>query len=152
VHITFHVDGDSGVELGTYEIDEVSHYYSPDTIKSRGAHATGCPDMKGDWQPVEQNLDAAIRLVKKAVLTVDGRRSSMDVEDDIAFLIKAPTGLKAGKGWSVTKGSGSKYVVNYGFINGALGEALATCEADVSTKSVRYVNDNAKTFSWVPAE
>ena len=152
VHITDHVDGDSGVELGRYEIDQVRQYFNPNTIKGRDAHTTDCPDMKGDWQAVDRNLDVALHLVKKAVLTVDGRRSSMDIEDCIAFLTQSPTGLKPSKGWSVSKGSGSKYVASYSFINGALGENLATWEVDVSTKFVRYTNENAKNLSWVPAE
>lgn len=152
VHITDHVDGDSGVELGRYEIDQVRQYFNPNTIKGRDARTTECPDIKGDWQAVDRNLDAALQLVKKAVLTVDGRRSSMDIEDCLAFLTQSPTGLKPSKGWSVSKGSGSKYVASYSFINGTLGENLATWEVDVSTKFVRYTNDNAKNLSWVPAE
>jgi hypothetical protein len=147
VHITDHVDGDSGVELGKYEIDQVRQYFNPNTIKGRDARTTECPDMKGDWQVVDRNLDVAVHLVKKALLTVDGRRSSMDIEDCIAFLTQSPTGLKPSKGWSVTKRSGSKYVASYSFINGTLGENLATWEVDVSTKFVHYTNENAKNGS-----
>jgi len=153
VHISDHVTkGDSGVEIGTYEIDQVRQYYNPNTIKGRDARTTECPDMKGDWQVVDNNLDVALHLVKKAVLTVDGRRSSMDIEDCIAFLTQSPAGLKPSKGWSVSKGSGSKYVASYSFINGTLGGNLATWEVDVSTKFVRFTNENAKNLSWVPAE
>lgn len=153
VHISTHVTkDDSGVELGTYEIDQVRQYYNPNAIKGRDARTTDCPDMKGDWKAIDRNLDVALHLVKKAVLTVDGRRSSMDLEDCIAFLTQSPTGLKPSKGWSVTKENGSKYLASYSFINGDLGESLATWEVDVSTKFLRYTNENAKNLSWVPPE
>jgi hypothetical protein len=39
-------------------------------------------------------------------------------------------------------------MANYGFINGKLGEEQAIWEADTATQKVRYMNKNAKNFSW----
>ncbi len=93
----------------------------------------------------------ALDLVKKAVLTVDGQRSATDVDTNVALFMKAP-GLRPAKGWLVSNEGSSKYLVSYSFVDWTLGEQLATWEADVASKSVRYVNEAAKNFSWTPTE
>jgi hypothetical protein len=102
------------------------------------------------FPPVSQDA-TAISLTKKAILTVDGRRSATDIEDNIAFFLKAP-GLKPGAGWSAKGDGGTKYTVTYSYINGALGEEPAIWSVDVATRKVTYVNTHAKEFSWTPAE
>jgi|GEM_PF-1950083 len=94
---------------------------------------------------------AALDLVKRAVLTVDGKRSATDVQTNVALFMKAP-GLQPAKGWTVSGEGGSKYLISYSFVDGEQGEQSATWEANTATKSVRYVNEAAKNFSWSPAE
>lgn len=55
---------DSGVALGTYEIQMASRYYDPDTLTSDDSYMKGCAEMKGDWQAVDKNSEvykAAVR-------------------------------------------------------------------------------------------
>jgi len=99
------------------------------------------------------SLDSvAVDLVKKAILTVDGRRSATNVEANIAFFMQGSSEIRPARGWLTSGEGGSKFLVSYSFINGSLGEESATWEADVTTKLVRYTNTAAKNFSWVPAE
>lgn len=92
----------------------------------------------------------AISLTKKAVLTVDGRRSSEDVEHTIELYLQNPE-IKAGS-WSAKQESGTKYVVSYGFTNGDAGAETAMWTVDLATKQVTYLNKYAKNFSWAPAD
>ncbi|MDR3526903.1 MAG: hypothetical protein P4L57_06450 [Rhizomicrobium sp.] len=91
----------------------------------------------------------AIALVKGAILTVDGQRSSEDVEATIERFMKFPDLSPAG-GWKALRQEGTVYIVNYEFNNGNRGKELATWEVDTTTKKVRYVNKSAKWFSWAP--
>jgi hypothetical protein len=101
--------------------------------------------------PSETGESKAIALVKRAMLTVDGSRSATDIEENIALFMKNPE-LRPAAGWTAKNDSGAKYAVSYSFINGKLGEEQAIWEADIATKKVRYINKNAKYFSWTPAE
>ena len=98
---------------------------------------------------VVPNESKAITLVKHAILVVDGSKSATDIEENIALFMKSP-GLQPSAGWSAKNDSGTKYTVIYNFINGKIGEDKAIWEVDLKTKKVRYVNKNAKYFSWTP--
>lgn len=93
----------------------------------------------------------AIELAKKAVLVVDGSRSSMTVEDGFAFYRKDPE-IRLGSGWSATPSEGNTFLVSLSFINGTAGEDHAIWSVDLSTRKVKYINKAAKAFSWIPAE
>lgn len=93
----------------------------------------------------------AIELAKKAVLVVDGSRSSMTVEDGFAFYRKDPE-IRLGSGWSASPSEGNTFLVSLGFIDGKAGEEHAIWSVDLSTRKVKYVNKAAKAFSWIPAE
>jgi len=93
----------------------------------------------------------AIELVKKAVLVVDGSRSSMTVEDGFSFFRKDPE-IRLGSGWSATPSEGNTFLVSLSFINGKAGEDRATWSADLSARKVKYINKAAKAFSWIPAQ
>lgn len=101
-----------------------------------------------DFPPLSREAEA-VRPVKKAVLTVDGRRSAGDVETNIAWFMKVP-GLKPAKGWSARADQTETYLVVCDFVNGKAGVEQAIWSVDLSTKRVAYVNRNAKTFSWTP--
>jgi len=98
----------------------------------------------------------AIQIVKKAVLTVDGSRSSMNVEDGASFYFRAP-GIRMGDGWSATPtANDNTFNVVLDFINsdgkGKEWHDKAMWEVNLVTKKVLYRNKSAKGFSWIPAE
>ncbi len=102
--------------------------------------------------PMESNSTAALGLVQKAVLsTPENGKSSMNVGDGVRFMMGPGTGLRENKGWSV-RDDGEHYNVIFNFINGAQGEDEAIWSVDKKTKTVRYINKNAKIFSWIPPE
>jgi hypothetical protein len=100
------------------------------------------------FPPVSEATNA-ILLVKKAILTVDGRRSSTDIETTIALFEKDPE-IRPSSGWRARKNGASVYLVTYGFIDGASGNKSAIWEVDAKSRKVRYINMAAKTFSWMP--
>jgi len=92
----------------------------------------------------------AISLVKAAVLTVPGSgRSATDIGANVAYFMSTP-GLRQAKGWSATTKQSTLYEVAYDFINGGEGEQKAIWSVDLKTGKVKYVNKNAKNFSWTP--
>jgi hypothetical protein len=94
-----------------------------------------------------------IQIVKKAVLVVDGRRSSMSVNDGFQFYCTAP-GVRMGDGWSAVSIGRDTFNVLLDFIDG-VGQGhheKAMWEVNLTTKQVLYRNKFAKDFSWVPAE
>lgn len=96
---------------------------------------------------------AAISIVKHAILTVpDFGRSATDIEENLALFTKPGTGVKPGKGWSAAPAGPSLFNVSYDFINGDEGEQQAIWSVNVATKQVKYVNHNAKLFSWTPKD
>lgn len=100
------------------------------------------------FPPVARDAEA-IQLVKTAVLTVPGLgRSATSIEANIELFLSS--GVRPAKGWSATLKTGTTYEVDYDFINGTRGEEKAMWSADLSTKTVKYINENAKTFSWTP--
>lgn len=102
--------------------------------------------------PVLSDDAKAVSIVKLATLTVEGERSSMNVGKSVDFFMNGFRGLRSGSGWSAINVGGNKYRVAYDFVNGDRGNEQALWEVDVSTKQVRYINQNAKNFSWVPAD
>ena len=92
----------------------------------------------------------AISLVKAAVLTEPGRgRSATDVEATISEFMVDPD-LRTAKGWSAKASSAGTYEVVFDFINGKAGEEQAIWSVNLKTGQVKYVNANAKYFSWSP--
>jgi len=92
----------------------------------------------------------AVSLVRTAVPTVPGNgRSAGDVQANLDLYLSAP-GLQPGKGWSATAKSPTVFEVSYDFVNGSQGEQQAVWTANVASGDVKYVNENAKTFSWTP--
>lgn len=102
--------------------------------------------------PMDSNSNAALKLVQKTVLsTPENGRSSMNVGDGVRFMMSPGTGMRENKGWSV-RDEGDNYNVIFNFINGAQGEDEAIWSVNKNSKAVRYVNKNAKIFSWIPPE
>lgn len=94
----------------------------------------------------------AINAVKHAVLTVPGYgRSATDVEANLNYDMNPKIGLSRAKGWSARAVGRSTYEVAFDFINGNLGEQEAVWSVDLGTGVVKYVNKNAKNFSWTPS-
>jgi len=95
----------------------------------------------------------ALETVKRAVLVVDGRRSSMNVEDGVNWYCNSP-GTRMGDGWSTTRVGGNTYSVVVDFIDsdgrGNEWHAKAMWEVNLDTGNVMYRNKYAKGFSWVP--
>jgi len=91
----------------------------------------------------------AVGIVKKAVLVVDGRASAENVERSIADFMRSPE-LRVNKGWSAERIGGNSYRVTFDFINGKLGADQALWLVDLDTRNVKYLNKNAKYFSWTP--
>jgi len=92
----------------------------------------------------------AIALVRAAILTVpDSGRSSGDIQANIDSFLTYP-GIKKGKEWSAQAKASTIYEVSYDFINGGAGEQQATWTANLANGEVKYINMNAKTFSWTP--
>lgn len=102
-----------------------------------------------DFPGISRDAEA-IHLVKTAILTVPERgRSATNIESNIELFMSMP-GISKGTGWSATLKTGTIYEVDYDFINGTQGEKKAIWSADLSTKTVKYVNESAKLFSWTP--
>jgi hypothetical protein len=56
VHVSEHLKkGDSGVSLGTYEIEITSRYYDLDQISRNDSYMKDCFDVKGDWQAADHD-------------------------------------------------------------------------------------------------
>jgi hypothetical protein len=92
----------------------------------------------------------AIALVRAAILTVpDSGRSSGDVQANLDLFMTSP-GMRVGKEWSAKAKTPTEYEVSYDFINGGEGEQQAIWSANLSSGEVKYVNKNAKIFSWTP--
>jgi hypothetical protein len=93
----------------------------------------------------------AINIVKHAILTVSGKgRSATDIEENIKLFTQPGTGVKPAKEWSATPAGKNIYNVAYDFMDGSQGEKQAIWSVDVTTKQVKYVNSEAKIFSWTP--
>lgn len=96
----------------------------------------------------------AVYVVKNAVLTVDGDRSSETVEGGVAYYFGF-SGIRMGTGWSAERLSNNNYRVVLDFIDtvGTQEEhASAIWDVDMNTKKVLYRNKYAKNFSWVPSK
>ena len=92
----------------------------------------------------------AISAVKGAVLTVQGRgRSVTDVETVIKLMFDGRE-LRPAKGWTAKRTGSDSYEVVYDFINGKDGPDQAVWSMSLKTGEVRYLNTNAKIFSWSP--
>jgi len=92
----------------------------------------------------------AISRVKAAVLTVPGQgRSATDVEANLDLFFRSKE-LKPAKGWTAKATGSDTYEVAYDFINGKAGQDQAIWSVNLRTGEVRYVNTNAKIFSWTP--
>jgi hypothetical protein len=92
----------------------------------------------------------AIALVRSAILTVpDSGRSAGDVQANLDLYLISP-GMRLGKEWSAKAKTPTAYEVSYDFIDGGEGEQQAIWSANLSSGEVKYVNKDAKTFSWTP--
>lgn len=92
----------------------------------------------------------AVNLVRTAILTVpDKGRSCGDIQANLDLSMSYP-GLQTAKGWSATAKSPTLFEVSYDFIDGSEGEKQAIWTANLATNEVKYVNENAKIFSWTP--
>jgi hypothetical protein len=114
--------------------------------------ASAAANGKVASQPESTLNDKAIEMVKKAVLVVDGSRSSETVEDGVRFYFKSP-GIGMGNGWSAAPAGKDTYNVILDFINTVGGKEQhdrAMWDVNVITKKVLYRNKNAKNFSWIP--
>jgi len=95
----------------------------------------------------------AIATVKHAILTVPGiGRSATNIEENVKLFMSPGTGVRPGKGWSAKSQGNRVYLVSCNFINGTSGEDEAVWSVDLKSKSVKYVNKNAKLFSWTPKD
>lgn len=102
--------------------------------------------------PSSSPEEKAIEIVKKAILVVDGNRSSMNVEDGVQFYFGTP-GVRMGDGWSATPTAKDSFNVVLDFINGDSGKERhdkAIWEVNLVTRKVLYRNKYAKDFSWIP--
>ena len=97
------------------------------------------------------DAERAIGLVKRAILVVDGSRSSETVENGFNFYLKVPE-IHVGSGWSARPSDTGEYTVVLSFINGKAGPRDAIWTADLKTGKVQYRNKAAKTFSWIPKD
>jgi hypothetical protein len=94
----------------------------------------------------------AINLVKHAVLTVPGMgRSATDIEENLALFTRRGTGITRAKGWTAVPTGSNVYNVSYDFIDGS-GEKQAIWSANIVTKQVKYINEDAKLASWIPKD
>ena len=101
----------------------------------------------------------AISLVKAAVLTVPGEgRSATDVEANIDWFISSNSvlvhggktkGMRPAKGWFAAAKGRDNYEVVFDYMDGDASEQ-AIWHVVLKTGVVRYVNEHAKTFSWMP--
>jgi hypothetical protein len=92
----------------------------------------------------------AINLVRAAILTVpDEGRSAGDIQANIDLYMSSP-GLRAGTEWTAKAKSATVFEVSYDFINGGLGETQAIWTANIASGEVKYLNKDAKMFSWTP--
>lgn len=93
----------------------------------------------------------AISMVREAILTLpDEGRSTGDVQAVVDMYLASP-GVKAGSGWGASRKSPSDFDVSFDFIDGQQGEQQAIWTANIATGKVKYVNENAKRFSWAPS-
>jgi len=97
------------------------------------------------------DAERAIGLVKRAILVVDGSRSSETVENGFNFYMKDPA-IRMGSGWSARPSDTGEYTVVLSFIDGKAGPAEAIWTADLKTGKVQYRNKAAKAFSWIPKD
>jgi hypothetical protein len=126
--------------------------YTADLIVPPLSGAAGKADVARPSAPSSQELKA-IEIVKKAVLVVDGSRSSMNVEDGVQFYFGAP-GIRMGDGWSATPTANDTFNVVLDFINGdgkgKESHDKAMWEVNLVTRKVLYRTKYAKDFSWIP--
>jgi hypothetical protein len=95
---------------------------------------------------------AAIELVKKSTLTVQGKgRSYATIKETVDWFIGAG-GMYQGKGWSAKADNDNTFVVTFDFIDASAGQSQAVWSANLKTKKVQYVNKLGKMFSWLPKD
>jgi hypothetical protein len=90
-----------------------------------------------------------IQIVKNTTLTVDGKHSRFNVDDEVRQYLDTSDDLRMGSGWSATPVGRNKYNVVLDFINksGNTRHHSAIWEVDSKTKQVFYRNRNAKVIS-----
>jgi len=104
------------------------------------------------FPPISED-SIAIESVKHAILTVpDKGRSATDIEENLKLFMDPKTGCRPAKEWSAKTQGNRVYLVSYDFINGPSGEDQATWSVDLKSKAVKYINMNAKLFSWTPKD
>lgn len=125
--------------------DNVLDYTADLVVPSLGsAHGKSTESFPVSRSPETRAID----IVKKAVLVVDGDRSSVNVEDGIRYYLRFP-GLRAGDGWSAIQIAPNTFDVSFDFLDGD-NKARAIWEVNAATHKVLYRNKSAKTFSSIP--
>ncbi len=94
------------------------------------------------------DLEVAIGVVQRAVLTVDGRKSASPVREVVELFMSSP-GLRVLRGWSAEAEANGSIVVTFSFWNGKMAEK-AEWAVILETAEVRYKNLNGKYMSWAP--
>lgn len=94
----------------------------------------------------------AISLVRGSILTVPGEgRSTGDVQANIDLYLASP-GMTMEKGWSARVLNPNNLEVSYDFVDGSQGEEQAIWKVNLTSRSVQYVDEAAKLFSWTPKD
>jgi hypothetical protein len=101
--------------------------------------------------PPVSDESKAIEHVKVATLsTPEGGRSSAPVGKVIDWFIQADNGATKGISWAASEQS-DKWGVVYTYID-AQQQKTATWEYDPATGKVKYLDPNAKLFSWLSSD
>lgn len=106
-----------------------------------GLDGSGCKDC-----------EKALALAKRAVLVVDGSRSSETVKGGVRYYFNFP-GIRNGSGWSAAPTNKNIYNGSLDFINTVGSQEqheIATWEVNVKTRAVLYRNKNVRIFSGIP--
>lgn len=111
------------------------------------------PPMVGEPELSASEIENAERLVRAAVLEVEGReppKSSESVEDVVSRFMEYP-GLCATEGWRADQVAPGLVDVTFTFQSGR-DRAIARWQAIPRAGQVRYRNQMAKLLSWSPAD
>jgi hypothetical protein len=96
------------------------------------------------------DVDLAIAITRRAVLTVDGRTSAEPVGEVVAYFMSCP-GLREFQGWSGQALSNGAVLTRYSYWNGG-NPAVAEWIVVIPMCEVRYRNLYGKLMSWAPAD
>jgi hypothetical protein len=106
------------------------------------------PLLAGTSPRTSADLEEAIRIVRRVVLTVQGRKSASPVGEVVDLFMSWPD-LRVFKGWFANTQANGAIVVTFSFWNGKTPEN-ATWIVILDTGEVRYSNLYGKYMSWAP--